>query len=126
MACERFVAQSKVLPLVDLIVHHGGTGTVLSAFEVGLPQLILPQGADQFVNAATLSALGAARALSNDAQQPGAIRAAVQALLSGDAPERRVAARVRDEILALPAPADVVPTLVDPSLGVAPDSRLPR
>ncbi|HEX3207642.1 MAG TPA: nucleotide disphospho-sugar-binding domain-containing protein, partial [Propionibacteriaceae bacterium] len=28
---ERFVAQSAVLPLVDLIVHHGGTGTVLSA-----------------------------------------------------------------------------------------------
>jgi UDP:flavonoid glycosyltransferase YjiC (YdhE family) len=26
---ERFVAQSAVLPLIDLIVHHGGTGTVL-------------------------------------------------------------------------------------------------
>jgi hypothetical protein len=25
---ERFVAQSAVLPLVDLIMHHGGTGTV--------------------------------------------------------------------------------------------------
>jgi UDP:flavonoid glycosyltransferase YjiC (YdhE family) len=32
---ERFVAQSAVLPLVDLIVHHGGTGTVLAALEVG-------------------------------------------------------------------------------------------
>jgi UDP:flavonoid glycosyltransferase YjiC (YdhE family) len=115
---ERFVAQSKVLPLVDLIVHHGGTGTVLSALEAGLPQLILPQGADQFINAATLPAVGVARALPNDAQQPGAIRAAVQALLHADAPERTAAARVREEIAALPHPVDVVPALVDLSLGV--------
>ena len=109
---ERFVAQSKVLPLVDLIVHHGGTGTVLAALEAGIPQLILPQGADQFFNAATLPAAGVARALPNEAQQPGAIRDAVRALL-GDAPERTAAARVRDEIAALPSPADVVPVLAD-------------
>ena len=115
---ERFVAQSKVLPLVDLIVHHGGTGTVLAALEAGLPQLLLPQGADQFLNAATLPAAGVARALPNDAQEPGAIRNAVQALLDDSAPERTVAARVRDEIAALPHPAQVVPALVDLRLGV--------
>jgi UDP:flavonoid glycosyltransferase YjiC (YdhE family) len=115
---ERFVAQSKVLPLVDLIVHHGGTGTVLAALAAGLPQLILPQGADQFLNAATLPAVGVARALPNDAQQAGAIRDAVQALLDDSAPERTAAARVRDEIAALPHPAQVVPAVVDLSLGV--------
>ena len=108
---ERFVAQSALLPLVDLIVHHGGTGTVLSALEVGLPQLLLPQGADQFFNAEILTTAGAGRALSNDAQQPGAIGEAVQALLD-DAPERQVAARLRDEIAAMPSPADVVPSLI--------------
>jgi UDP:flavonoid glycosyltransferase YjiC (YdhE family) len=108
---ERFVAQSAVLPLVDLIVHHGGTGTVLSALEVGLPQLLLPQGADQFFNAEILTTAGAGRALPNDAQQPGAIGEAVQALLD-DAPERQVAARLRDEIAAMPSPADVVPSLI--------------
>jgi hypothetical protein len=109
---ERFVAQSAVLPLVDLIVHHGGTGTVLSALEVGSPQLLLPQGADQFFNAELLTSIGAARALPNDAQQPGAITEAVQALL-GDSPERETAARVRDEIAAMPSPAEVVPALVE-------------
>jgi UDP:flavonoid glycosyltransferase YjiC (YdhE family) len=109
---ERFVAQSAVLPLVDLIVHHGGTGTVLSALEVGLPQLLLPQGADQFFNAEILTTTGAARALPNDAQQLGAIGDAVQALL-GDSPERHTAARVRDEIAAMPSAAEVVPTLVE-------------
>jgi UDP:flavonoid glycosyltransferase YjiC (YdhE family) len=109
---ERFVAQSAVLPLVDLVVHHGGTGTVMSALEVGLPQLLLPQGADQFVNAEMLTAAGAARALTNDAQQPGAIGATVQALL-GDCPERQAAIRLRDEITTMPAPAEVVPVLVE-------------
>jgi UDP:flavonoid glycosyltransferase YjiC (YdhE family) len=108
---ERFVAQSAVLPLVDLIVHHGGTGTVLSALEVGLPQLLLPQGADQFFNAEILTEARAGRGLPNDAQQPGAIGEAVLALL-GDAPERRTAAKLRDEIAAMPSPADVVPELV--------------
>ena len=109
---ERFVAQSAVLPLVDLIVHHGGTGTVLSALEVGLPQLLLPQGADQFFNADLLTTTGAARALPNDAQQPGAITEAVRALV-GDSQERETAARVRDEIAAMPSPAEVVPALFE-------------
>jgi UDP:flavonoid glycosyltransferase YjiC (YdhE family) len=108
---ERFVAQSAVLPLVDLIVHHGGTGTVLSALEVGLPQLLLPQGADQFINAEILTAVGAARVLPNDARHTGAIGEAVHELL-GDAPERQVATRLRDEIAAMPSPAEVVPALV--------------
>jgi UDP:flavonoid glycosyltransferase YjiC (YdhE family) len=98
--------------LVDLIVHHGGTGTVLGALEVGLPQLLLPQGADQFLNAEILRAAGAARALINDEQQPGAIGQAVQAML-GDCTERQAASRVRDEIASMPAPADVVPALVE-------------
>jgi UDP:flavonoid glycosyltransferase YjiC (YdhE family) len=109
---ERFVAQSAVLPMVDLIVQHGGTGTVLGALAAGLPQLVLPQGADQFLNAEILTAAGVAKALQNDAQQPGAISEAVQALI-GDSPERQAAARIRDEIAAMPQPADVVPALVD-------------
>jgi UDP:flavonoid glycosyltransferase YjiC (YdhE family) len=109
---EQFVAQSAVLAEVDLIVHHGGTGTVLGALEVGLPQLLLPQGADQFFNAEILQAAGVARALLNDQQQPGAISEAVQALV-GDCPERQASAVVRDEIAAMPSPRDVVPVLVE-------------
>jgi UDP:flavonoid glycosyltransferase YjiC (YdhE family) len=109
---ERFVAQSEVLPLVDLIMHHGGTGTVLGALAAGLPQLLLPQGADQFVNAEILTAAGVVRALTSDPQQSGAIGEAVQPLL-GDCPERQAASRLRDEIASMPAPADVVPALVE-------------
>ena len=108
---EKFVNQAEVLPRVDLIVHHGGTGTVLGALAAGIPQLILPQGADQFFNAQFLTEAGASRALRNEEQEPGAIRGAVAAMLS-EGPERAVAQQIQAEIAALPAPAEVVPALV--------------
>ena len=92
------------------MVHHGGTGSVLGALEAGLPQVILPQGADQFANAELLAAVGAGRAVLNDEQSPGAIGTAVQAVLD-DSPERAVAQGMRDEIAAMPSPADVVDQL---------------
>jgi calicheamicin 3'-O-methyl-rhamnosyltransferase len=47
---ERFVRQDLVLPRVDLAVHHGGSGTLLAAASEGVPQLVMPMGADQFQN----------------------------------------------------------------------------
>ncbi len=108
---ERFVAQAEVLPRVDIVVHHGGTGTVLGTFAAGLPQLILPQGADQFHNSRRLADVGAGRALLNDQQLPGEIARAVTEMLAGSS-ERQVAIRLRDEIHALPTPAEIVPELV--------------
>lgn len=107
---ERFVAQSRVLPLVDVMVHHGGTGSVLGALEVGLPQMILPQGADQFANGELLTAAGAGRAVLNEDQEPGVIGEAVSGLL-GDSPERATAQRLAREIAAMPSPADAVERL---------------
>ena len=43
-----------------LVVHHGGSGTMLGALAHGLPQLRRPQGADQFLNAEALLPTGAA------------------------------------------------------------------
>ena len=48
---ERYVPQTRVLPHCRVVVSHGGSGTVLGALAVGLPQVCLPQGADQFQNA---------------------------------------------------------------------------
>jgi UDP:flavonoid glycosyltransferase YjiC (YdhE family) len=107
---ERFVSQPAVLPHVDLVVHHGGSGTMLGALSHGLPQLILPQGADQFINADKIGRIQAGRALHNDAQVPGAIAEAVGALLA-DGPERVTAKRVATEIAGMPAPRDVVEEL---------------
>jgi UDP:flavonoid glycosyltransferase YjiC (YdhE family) len=108
---ERFVDQRSVLQEVDVIVHHGGTGSVLAAAAAGLPQLIMPQGADQFFNAKIMSGQGSGRGLLNADQHPGAVAEAVTALLA-DGPERAAARRLAAEIAAMPAPADVVGPLL--------------
>lgn len=107
---ERFVAQDKILPLVDVIVHHGGSGTVLGALEAGIPQVIAPQGADQFFNGQRLIAIGAGRVVPNEAPE-GSVADAVRGVLDGTA-ERAVAMSVAAEIASMPAPAEVVRELV--------------
>lgn len=51
---HRFLDQAALLPHCDLVVSHGGAGSLLGAAAHGLPQLILPQAADHFRNARAL------------------------------------------------------------------------
>jgi UDP:flavonoid glycosyltransferase YjiC (YdhE family) len=106
-----FVPQGEVLRHADLVVHHGGTGTVLGALAAGLPQLILPQGADQFANAESLSALGAAKSLVGDAIRIDAIEAAARELLN-DPTAGDIARGVAAEIAEMPPPEQVLDELV--------------
>ena len=107
---RRWVPQAAVLPHSSVVVSHGGSGTVLAAAAEGLPQVCLPQGADQFRNADGVVRAGAGLALHPDAASPGAIVAAARAALL-DAGLRAGAARVREEILAMPSPDEVVDRL---------------
>ncbi len=109
---ERFVRQDLVLPRVDVAVHHGGSGTLLGAAGHGVPQLVLPLGADQFQNADALVRSGAGRALPHGSVTAESVRDAVSGLLS-DPAHRAAAAGLRDEIDDLPTPAETVPVLVD-------------
>jgi len=108
---ERFVPQADVLDRVDVVVHHAGTGTMLSALARGLPQLVVPQGADQFQNTATLMRAGAGRCLIGGDVTPAAVADAVRALL-GDGPEREAAGRLQAEISAMPSAEEVARSLV--------------
>jgi UDP:flavonoid glycosyltransferase YjiC (YdhE family) len=98
---EAFVDQAAVLPHADLVVHHGGTGMVLAALAHGRRQLLLPTGADQFVNADALRAAGLAAVLEPEEATAEAIEAAVRAALAAPVPPALLAAR--DEIAAIPA-----------------------
>jgi UDP:flavonoid glycosyltransferase YjiC (YdhE family) len=108
---ERFVHQPTVLPHVDLVVHHGGSGTMIGALSEGLPQLILPQGADQFINADVVVSAGVGLSLEPDSVSPGSVVEAARSLLT-DSSYRYAARPVRREIAAMPHPTDVLPALV--------------
>lgn len=99
----RYISQSLLLPRCDVVVNHGGFSSVLGALARGVPLVILPQSADQPVNASRAKALGVAIVLEADQRTPTAIRTAVQTIL--DDPRYRQRARaVQAEIEALPGP----------------------
>jgi UDP:flavonoid glycosyltransferase YjiC (YdhE family) len=107
---ERYVPQSQVLPRCSLVVSHAGSGSVIGALAHGLPQVLLPMGADQPHNAARCEQLGVARALDALHATPAEIRDAASAVLQD--PAYRVAAqRLQQEIDALPPATAAIPLL---------------
>ncbi|MFC7613322.1 nucleotide disphospho-sugar-binding domain-containing protein [Actinokineospora soli] len=105
-----WVPQADLLPHADLVVHHGGSGTTLGSLAQGLPQLFLPQGADQFINADTITAAGIGRTLRGAEATSAAIGAAAAELLADDG-ARTAARAVADEIAAMPGPDEVAASL---------------
>ncbi|AUG75594.1 hypothetical protein CFP65_0638 [Kitasatospora sp. MMS16-BH015] len=98
-----WVPLSGLLQAVDAVVHHGGSGSMMTAAALGVPQLMLPQGADNFTNAAAGQAAGFA--LSSTL---AAVDTALLDHLLTDEALRKSAAATRAEIDALPSPADLV------------------
>ena len=107
---ERWVPQSQVLGHCDAVGSHAGSGTFLGALSAGLPQLCLPQAADQFRNAEAGVRSGAALAIHPDDANGNDIAAAVLRLLS-ESSFRSAAGLVATEIASMPAPAEVVEVL---------------
>jgi UDP:flavonoid glycosyltransferase YjiC (YdhE family) len=108
----RFIPQALVLPHCDAIVSHGGSGSVLGALAHGLPQVLIPMGADQPLNAARCEELGLALTLDPVRATPEQVRDAVATVLA-EPSYRDAAARLRAEIEALPPPEHAVPPLAE-------------
>ena len=109
---EWYVPQTLVLPHCHVVVSHGGSGTVLSSLTLGLPQLCLPQGADQFLNAAAVATSGAGISLVPLEATAPAIRDAATRLIS-EASFRSAAAVVVASIASMPSPDAVAAVLED-------------
>jgi UDP:flavonoid glycosyltransferase YjiC (YdhE family) len=107
----RYVPQSQLLPHCAAVISHGGSGTFLAALAAELPQLCVPQAADQFFNAAAGARCGAALALQPEQVDASTVRDSVHRLLAeprfGDA-----ARKVSEEIDAMPSPKDIADLLV--------------
>ena len=92
-------------------IHHGGFGTTLAMLAAGLPQLVLPHGADQFFNADVLRRRGAAL-IGGELVSGHEIDTAesIRRLLT-DRELHGVVEEVSAEIAAMPSPAEIVPQL---------------
>jgi UDP:flavonoid glycosyltransferase YjiC (YdhE family) len=92
----------------DLVVSHGGAGTVLAALACGLPLLILPLGAPSQVRMSeACMTRGVAAVITEQTRSRPAIEEALASLRTDD--RYRVAAgELAEEIKAAPGPEQVV------------------
>lgn len=77
----RSAPHTAILPGADVLISHGGHGTVAKGLVAGVPQLVIPLGRDQPDNAARVVAAGAGLRLPKNAE-PAAIARAVHRLLT--------------------------------------------
>ena len=105
-----YIPHSQLLGRCDLVICHGGAGSILNALSFGLPVLVLPQAADQFYNAERVVGAGAGRRLLGSELTPGAVADEVR-LLMDDPRYRAAAAAIAAEIAAMPPADAAVPAL---------------
>jgi UDP-N-acetylglucosamine:LPS N-acetylglucosamine transferase len=106
----QFIPQAQLLPACAAVVSHAGSGTFLAALAAGVPQLLLPQAADQFLNAEAGTRGGVGVAVAPGELSVRRVRAELKRVL-GDAALRTAAQRAQAEIAAMPAPDAVVEEL---------------
>jgi UDP:flavonoid glycosyltransferase YjiC (YdhE family) len=120
---EPWVEQADVLAEADLVVCHGGSGTAFGALAAGVPLVVTPLFADQFVNGRRVADCGAGlvveparrdddgvRSVLGDGDAPR-IADAIDAVL-GTASYGRNARRIAREMAAAPSVDEILDALL--------------
>lgn len=102
----RYIAQDRLLTYCTAVISHGGSGTFLAALASALPQMCLPQAADQFSNAAACVHSGCGIAIQPDVLSAELIHTGIKQLLS-DPQYRQAAQTMSDEIVGMLSPVQV-------------------
>jgi UDP:flavonoid glycosyltransferase YjiC (YdhE family) len=87
-----FVPQASVIPLVDLVITHGGNNTTTEAMHFGKPMVLLPLFWDQYDNAQRVHELGFGIRLATYAFADGELTGAIDRLLADTVLRERMAA----------------------------------
>jgi UDP:flavonoid glycosyltransferase YjiC (YdhE family) len=101
-----WVPLNALLATCVAVVHHGGGGTTMTALEAGVPQLVLPNFADRFINSDAVRDRGV-----GFSAEPDELDAALLERLLTDERLRVAAHEVQAELQALPSPAEAVQRL---------------
>ncbi|MFJ7075525.1 activator-dependent family glycosyltransferase [Streptomyces sp. NPDC098781] len=105
-----YVPWHALVPTCDVVIHHAGAATLATTSLTPVPQLALHYHYDQPLLGRLLAATGAGLEIHTSQATGENVRDAVQRLLK-DPSFRQGAARLTDEIRALPTPNELVPRL---------------
>ena len=109
-----FLPQPAILPLVDLVITHGGNNTTTECFYFGKPMIVLPLFWDQYDNAQRVQETGFGRRLDTYAFEDQVLLDAVERMLADPAPRARLS-EISTRLQASPGPAraaDLIERLV--------------
>ena len=120
---EVWVDQIYVLEEADVVVCHGGSGTVFGALAAGIAVVVVPVFADQFENGRRIAEFGAGRIIEAEQGGHGGLRTVIKEedapriteaidKVLGSAAYRRQARQVAEEMTASPAVDQVLETLL--------------
>jgi len=77
-----FLPQTKLIPLVDLVITHGGNNTTTEALHFGKPMIVLPLFWDQYDNAQRVDETGFGVRLRTYAFADNELHGAIEQLLA--------------------------------------------
>ena len=108
-----FLPQTSIVPLVDLVITHGGNNTTTEAFHFGKPMVVLPLFWDQYDNAQRVDETGFGRRLPTYAFDDDELRSAIDGLLADGELRTRLAGigaeiRARDGVAKAAAAIEAV------------------
>ena len=108
-----FLPQTSIIPLVDLVITHGGNNTTTEAFHFGKPMIVLPLFWDQYDNAQRVDETGFGVRLPTYAFEPTHLTGAIDRLLGDVALRTRLAGigaeiRARDGVAKAAAAIEAV------------------
>ncbi|MFE7136014.1 glycosyltransferase, partial [Streptomyces sp. NPDC057638] len=106
-----FVPLAPLAATSTTLIHHGGYGTIGTTSLASVPQLLMPDQMDAIWLSRGVTSYGAGIELEPAKASGERVVEEVRRLL-GDDSYREGARRLRDDLLALPSPAEAVPTLV--------------
>jgi UDP:flavonoid glycosyltransferase YjiC (YdhE family) len=114
---ERYIAQNTLLPHCEVVVCSAGAGTVLGALAHATPLVVAPVATDQHEMAAQVEQAGVGIVCSTAPLSPATVREAFQEV-SSDPAYSAASAGLREQIVSMPTPVDLIPRLDELAAGV--------
>ncbi|MCT2593260.1 DUF1205 domain-containing protein [Streptomyces sp. N2-109] len=107
-----WIPLSELLPTCDAVIHHGGMGTMSTAFATGTPQITVPPSGGSPAAHDVTEQRGAGLTVYPSDLTPDGLATTLRTLLSTPS-YRTASAEVAAEMAAMPSPTEVVSRLTE-------------